>query len=999
MTETDPVSVTVEIVDNFSDDIQQLKEELRSIQEEIGVTLDIDDDGDIDWAKMELESLEDVIEVLLDLDTRGFKSAFAKKEALSKDTSSTHHIKTQLDDDLQALSGFDPPDIDWGEGGSWMEDFQVDEDWPIKKGFKENIGDHMDAEGIFGKAEVTPDVETPGGDHPAGDGRFERPDPLGGHALFEGWFGKSKVDPDVEAPGKSDFFDSREIKDAIDADEIGEALDRAASVHGQEDGSFGLSGDTVDAIEDLNKDLAARDDQRDSIKRHAAFEGWTGKSKVGGDRDAPGSGHIADDLKRTLNDNDLVDRLDELNALQGGEEKGSYGLTGSTAEVIEDLEDNLQFREDQREAVERHAAFEGWEGKSKTGRRGEVPGGSGESLERNIREATAPLNERLDNFGKNTFEPETPDVSIEDDEDDGKRRTMVDSDIVDRLDDLSALQGGDREGSYGLTGKTADAIEDLNEDLNFRDNLRESTERHAAFEGWTGKSKLGREGPIPGKSDLDLWDDAEDEAKKTGRKSRNIISSDFAKGIKEGVDNGLKKSRKSVRDWSNKVKGNFSHGFDVGRGKKGRRDSDGGGILGNFMPDMDILKKFANNPFEGKDGGSLGLMEGLKKAVPSVRTWMKLIAVLLPMVIALAAAVGGLVTALLAVGIAAGTAFAFGAWGLDDLEGRINRLKEELSSLFEPVKNTFEPFVRGFLGTLPRRLEPLVDAFQRMTVFEDTIIRAFEGLVGWIAKGMHAMADYKEHIDEILATVGSASGDSIINFFKWLVEETANNKEEFLELAGVLKNVIAAVYYVSKAVSFAVANFSFLFDWLRGIAEFLDSRFMRAVLTVIVGVGLLALAVNGVNAALGIMTGGLLAKAIFGLGMYFQKALIATKATLALGKAIAFAFIKIMLIVGALLVLIDIIDRLIPGLEIMDGLMPGGDIDAPDTPGGGGGGGGGGPGMGPTAAGAGGGGGGGNLYINIEGDTDKDSLNKLNDKLEDKWKTYSSRKEERDMDT
>lgn len=88
--ETDPVRIVVEIIDEFSDELAQLKGQLEDIDmEDLDVDLDIDDNGDIESIKARLEALEENLDTILDIDERGFETTMAKKQALRGDINST----------------------------------------------------------------------------------------------------------------------------------------------------------------------------------------------------------------------------------------------------------------------------------------------------------------------------------------------------------------------------------------------------------------------------------------------------------------------------------------------------------------------------------------------------------------------------------------------------------------------------------------------------------------------------------------------------------------------------------------------------------------------------------------------------------------------------------------------------------------------------------------------------------------------------------------------
>jgi len=653
MADTDPVSVTVEIVDNFSDDIARLKGELESLEKDVGVTLDIDDDGDIDWAKAELEKLDDIIEVLLDINTSDIKKTKAELELLDNTvTSSRHNVDVHRDGDQ-----FDPPTL-----GKGM-----------------NFGDDLPGADVMKSQTKTGPVSSPG-----------------------------------------------QLVSNVTPQDLGISIDRRM----MDEGRFKNMG-------------------------------------------LPFS-------------NDRVGR------------KSFFGLAENDA---------MQ-------------AF------------------------------------------RDTFK--------------GADLTLEDPRIKSPGAGLSKNPFANYKSGSGM---------------DFPSNSGDLME------------SLGFEGTPMDQADL---------------RNRDVPNGGSGDGLFGFLD-----------------------GFDSTKGGKAK-------------------------------GGSGGFLEGLmKKVKPSMRKWTNLLAMLLPMIITLAAAVGGLIAAFGGLAIAGAAAFAFGAWGLDDFQAKLNDLKSDLSGLFEPVKEMFAPFVDRFMDLAPSRMKPLVDAFTSLSGFEGLISDSFVGLVNWVSKAITRMSNFRREISDILGIVGSAFGDSIINFMQFLVETTAENRVQFLRLASVLGNIVAIIFNVSKVVSFAIANFDWLFAALAKVSAALSNKFVVGLLTAI-ATGFAFYKI--LQAIVWIMSGSLIAsigKALAGLYNLITTLSVAAGISWSLAAGIAAATAGLAALAG------------IAAMEQMKNQTPG-----PST------GGMGGP-MGGSPSGS-ANGGSGDTYINIEGNADKDALNKMNQAFDDKWDTYSGREETRD---
>jgi ABC-type multidrug transport system permease subunit len=86
MVNTDPVKIVVEIVDKFSDELNELRQELERIdQKDIDPDFDLDDNGDIESIRAQLEALRQHIEAEIDIDLDDVAQTEAKLDALARD--------------------------------------------------------------------------------------------------------------------------------------------------------------------------------------------------------------------------------------------------------------------------------------------------------------------------------------------------------------------------------------------------------------------------------------------------------------------------------------------------------------------------------------------------------------------------------------------------------------------------------------------------------------------------------------------------------------------------------------------------------------------------------------------------------------------------------------------------------------------------------------------------------------------------------------------------
>lgn len=93
--DTDPVRVVVEIVDNFSDDLERLREQIRELDlRHINIAFDIDDEGDLESLRAKLRSIARELEVDIDfdIDETDIARIEAIRQALGRDMGSTLNI-------------------------------------------------------------------------------------------------------------------------------------------------------------------------------------------------------------------------------------------------------------------------------------------------------------------------------------------------------------------------------------------------------------------------------------------------------------------------------------------------------------------------------------------------------------------------------------------------------------------------------------------------------------------------------------------------------------------------------------------------------------------------------------------------------------------------------------------------------------------------------------------------------------------------------------------
>jgi len=83
MAETDPVRIVVEIVDQFSDEINELRAQLEELDlKDIDADFDIEDGGDIESIRAQMQALEDDVRNNVEFTSSGFASTMTQKQIL-----------------------------------------------------------------------------------------------------------------------------------------------------------------------------------------------------------------------------------------------------------------------------------------------------------------------------------------------------------------------------------------------------------------------------------------------------------------------------------------------------------------------------------------------------------------------------------------------------------------------------------------------------------------------------------------------------------------------------------------------------------------------------------------------------------------------------------------------------------------------------------------------------------------------------------------------------
>ena len=298
-----------------------------------------------------------------------------------------------------------------------------------------------------------------------------------------------------------------------------------------------------------------------------------------------------------------------------------------------------------------------------------------------------------------------------------------------------------------------------------------------------------------------------------------------------------------------------------------------------------------------------GATTQLKNLVPSMGTWYKLIAALIPALGAFAVNALGVAAALGSVAVAGAAVVGLGlvgqgddmasAW--DNAQETLGEFKENLFEVFQPVAQLFSMTSERFFDFAPNAMEPIAESMKDLLSFEDSFFSMFEGAARWVSEFIDVIAGNEKIIEGLASTFGSIIGTNILQFFEWLLQETAENADMLIQLGGILKMVATILYNVFIVVSHLMIVFKPLFELLTGISEVFNGPLMTGLLTFITIAGIAAYTTWGLYGALlslgkWIASGGISSAFATLSGVLSSFSLSSIKATLAsltLSKAIA----------------------------------------------------------------------------------------------------------------
>lgn len=313
----------------------------------------------------------------------------------------------------------------------------------------------------------------------------------------------------------------------------------------------------------------------------------------------------------------------------------------------------------------------------------------------------------------------------------------------------------------------------------------------------------------------------------------------------------------------------------------------------------------------------------LNKYKPSIMDWWQVLALLIPIMITLGAAVVGVVAALGSLAVAAGAIVGIGllGWGdsasetMQNLRQEMQMLRREMFAAMQPAASEFQPIAQEWIRGLPNQVARLNDELRGLTTFQSGLEAAGGGLIEWAENALDAITRLQEQAIQVGLRLGGALGSFTIDLLSFGLQELYENQESYIKLAEAFVDIVTVLFNLSKAITFALAQFKPLLDIIVGLTGWMGNKFVTAVLTLTIGLTGLAFVLSNVMAAmLGIKGLGMLSfisnmisKVAYLTGVMWglfsslgavQKAIAAIAATTGVGLLLAAAGQAVMTVGG-----------------------------------------------------------------------------------------------------
>jgi len=244
----------------------------------------------------------------------------------------------------------------------------------------------------------------------------------------------------------------------------------------------------------------------------------------------------------------------------------------------------------------------------------------------------------------------------------------------------------------------------------------------------------------------------------------------------------------------------------------------------------------------------------LKRLKPSMRRWWQLLAMFLPLLIAVGVQVAGVASAMLGLAAAAGAIIGMGLLGHADQMGESFRqaklelrdLKSDLFETFQGPMQLFAPIQSELFDWLPGQLLDVADAMEGLIAYEGTIFELFRALSGGAAEFFDILTRNEGIISQLGTRFGGLLGSGLLDAFEWLIQTAYKNQEVLIDLGGVIIDVLTVLYNLSMGIGRLAAILRPVFSVLAALSALLNNQFVAALLFVVGAMGAVALAATKV---------------------------------------------------------------------------------------------------------------------------------------------------------
>jgi hypothetical protein len=391
--------------------------------------------------------------------------------------------------------------------------------------------------------------------------------------------------------------------------------------------------------------------------------------------------------------------------------------------------------------------------------------------------------------------------------------------------------------------------------------------------------------------------------------SEKISGETFPVGLTGNTDDDSNNRKFLMSPNMDNVLGNLDAGF--GDSNRMFRDSADG--ADDAVRKTKLLKEQFNkiralNPIGDSDESAVGKIAeatpDLRDALPTMRMWWSVIGALLPLLISTVGAALGLAAAF---GTVAGAGAAFIGLGLvghaqnmdaamQQAQQRVKDLKAELFSAFQGPAQAFAPIQARIFDMIPGEATRLAESLESLTVFEDTVIMSIRGLIGWASSLIGLLVGYRDEIDQAVGRFGTIIGKNINNFIAFVIEEVAKNQGSLIAFGSLLKDIIIIIFNLAKMFSGVMVAFAPLIEAFRAFTGLLQNDFLK---TLFVAVATFLLLSN-LFAKIGL---GAMIKGFYGMASSMMSATVTAGSLGAALEAIRAKLLSILAITGIGLVL------------------------------------------------------------------------------------------------